>query len=543
MTLRSLTIGKRAGTMFLSLLILVLIMAGASFQQIQKMNAVSHDIVDEWIPALVSLENIMNNIGRIRTFSFRALTLEDPKEVEQTIALTRQLRQEVRDSLVAYEATIGANSTDDRQNFERFTAIFARYVQEQDKVFNAIENGHQVDARHSINTILNDLGGQLAIAGRALSGYNSTGAITSGQESVEAYNNAILIMTIVLAVIITYVIFSSIIFTRSIVNPLAVAVSAANSIAANDLTQTIEHSGKDEPAMLLSALHTMQNNLQNTIKAIGMSADQLASAAEELNAVTEDTNRNVNEQNSQVEQAATAVNEMTATVEEVARNAINTADISKEADEATQHGMDQVTRTLESTQDLLGDIEYSAREIGSLAEKSAEIGQVTIIIREIAEQTNLLALNAAIEAARAGDAGRGFAVVADEVRVLAHRTQQSTVNIEKVIGDMRTVTERAVESMSKSQNSANETLNISKSADQALQLIATSIAAINERNQSIASATEEQATVAKDVDRNIISIHDLSLQNAAAANQTSASSAELSRLAIELNQMIAEFKV
>ncbi|EGQ7673919.1 methyl-accepting chemotaxis protein [Vibrio cholerae] len=543
MILRNITIGKRAGFMFFSLLSMIVIMAWANFQQAKKMNNVSHDIVDEWIPALVSLEEIMNNVGRIRTFSFRALTLENISEVEQTIVLTQQLRQEVQVSLASYEATIGANSNEDRENFEHFVDMFTNYIHEQDNVFAAIRKGDRESARDSINQTLNDMGGKLAIAGRTLSSYNSKGAVASGQESDAAYNQAITTMVVVLVVIVAFVIVSSIIFTRSIVNPLSAAMTAANRIAANDLTQEIEHNGRDEPALLLTALNIMQDNLRKTIQTIGSSSDQLASAAEELYAVTEDSNRNINEQSSQVEQAATAVNEMTAAVEEVSRNAINTADLSRDADSATQQGSEQVTHTLTSTQKLLEDIAQSSCEIESLSAKSAEIGKVMTIIREIAEQTNLLALNAAIEAARAGEAGRGFAVVADEVRVLAHRTQQSTVDIENVIGEMRIGTERAVESMSKSQVSANETLEISRNAEQALALITTSIAAINERNQSIASASEEQAQVARDVDRNLVTIQDLSQQSAASANQTSTSSSELSRLAADLNQMISEFKV
>ncbi|WP_286875811.1 methyl-accepting chemotaxis protein, partial [Marinimicrobium sp. UBA4509] len=158
-------------------------------------------------------------------------------------------------------------------------------------------------------------------------------------------------------------------------------------------------------------------------------------------------------------------------------------------------------------------------------------------------QTNLLALNAAIEAARAGEAGRGFAVVADEVRALAHRTQTSTKEIETIINNIQSGTKDAVSSMELSSTRATETLAVAKAAGEALERIAEGIDDINERNQVIASASEEQASVAREVDRNLVKISDIATQSAAGANQTSASAEELSKLAVELNTLVSRFQL
>lgn len=175
--------------------------------------------------------------------------------------------------------------------------------------------------------------------------------------------------------------------------------------------------------------------------------------------------------------------------------------------------------------------------------KGHNIGRVLDVIRSIAEQTNLLALNAAIEAARAGEAGRGFAVVADEVRALAHRTAQSTEEIEIMVAGIQSGTTEAVLSMSRNSDRTQSTLELANAAGDSLTQITESISQSNERNLVIASASEEQAQVSREVDRNLVNIRDLSTQSAAGANQTSAASNELSRLAVDLSGMVTRLIV
>ncbi len=185
----------------------------------------------------------------------------------------------------------------------------------------------------------------------------------------------------------------------------------------------------------------------------------------------------------------------------------------------------------------------STQSVADLAGQVREIGNVIDVIRGIADQTNLLALNAAIEAARAGEQGRGFAVVADEVRALAHRTQTSTVDIEKMIGAVQLGADDAVAAMNKSLTWATNTQALAQNAGEALQRITDSVAKINERNLVIASASEEQAQVAREVDRNLLNIQDLSTQTAAGAHQTNASSQDLSRLATSFNTLVSKFQL
>jgi len=317
----------------------------------------------------------------------------------------------------------------------------------------------------------------------------------------------------------------------------------AQSIANGNLTQRIDAAGNDEPARLLAALGQMQGSLRATIERISGSAHQLASAATQLSAVTEEASRGLAQQNNEIEQAATAVNQMTAAVEEVARNAVSTSQASQHSTQVAVQGRDRVSDTVGAIQSMSQELQRTSSLVEGLASQGRDIGKVLDVIRAIADQTNLLALNAAIEAARAGEAGRGFAVVADEVRALAQRTQQSTREIEQMVAGIQSSTGEAVVAMQHSSKSGESTLGMAREAGAALGQITESIAMINERNLVIASASEEQAQVAREVDRNLVNIRDLANQSAAGAHQTSAASHELSRLAVDLNGIVSRFVI
>jgi methyl-accepting chemotaxis protein len=259
--------------------------------------------------------------------------------------------------------------------------------------------------------------------------------------------------------------------------------------------------------------------------------------------VTQNSNRDLHQQNAEIEQAATAVNEMTSAVEEVARNAVSTAEASTQSNDSARIGQAKVLDTVQAIERLSGTVTTTATQVQNLAERSQDIGKALNVIRSIAEQTNLLALNAAIEAARAGESGRGFAVVADEVRALAHRIQQSTLEIDSMVNAMRDGSNQALESMLVSRAHADSTLQLAKGAGASLTDITHSINQICERNLVIVSAAEQRAQMAREVDRNIVNIRDLSMQSSSGARQISVSSEELSRLAVELNEVVTRFRV
>jgi methyl-accepting chemotaxis protein len=331
--------------------------------------------------------------------------------------------------------------------------------------------------------------------------------------------------------------------SRLISRPIATAVASAQRIASGDLTQRIISTGQDEAGQLLSALNDMQNSLKSTIAQIASASDQLAGAAEELNTVTDNSSRGLVRQNDEIQQAATAVTEMTSAVEEVAQNAVSTSEASKSASQQASDGRATARNAVTAINGATTEIAASTTMVQDLAGQVRDIGKVLDVIRGIAEQTNLLALNAAIEAARAGEQGRGFAVVADEVRALAARTQASTGEIEGMISSVQHSADQAVGAMHKSQGLVTDTQALARQTGEALELIADGIAQINDRNLVIATASEEQAHVAREVDRNLLNIQDLSTQSAAGAQQSKAAAQELSSLAVSFNALVNRFKL
>ena len=541
MQLRNMKIGIRAASVFALLGTLVLFMGLLALYETRQMDKATDQIRVTWMPAVVALSDISSNLGRARAVTLRAALSDSPTEQARNVDLLKSINAQLDGDLKHYESTIIA--ADDRALYNAFYAAHHQYRDLQARVLQDILAGRMTEAKQQINSSLSQHADAMMKAMAALIVYNGSGAEQASQRSSDVADQAFNAIIGSLLVIILALTTIATLLTRSIVVPLADAVAVAERVATGDLTQDIQVTGRDEPAMLLRALGRMQASLRDTIRKIAASSDQLASASEELHTVTEDTSRGLHQQSAEIDQAATAVNQMTVAVEEVASNAVSTADASQGADRTTRDGRDQVNQALASLQHLVADVTGTSAEIEQLATNANEISRVLDVIGAIAGQTNLLALNAAIEAARAGEAGRGFAVVADEVRALAHRTQQSTAEIEQMIAGIQNGTGRAVTAMQSSQGRATGTLAVAEGAGQALEVIAEAIASINQRNLVIASASEEQAQVAREVDRNLVNIRDLAMQTSAGANQTSAAAQDLSRLAVDLNGMVAQFKV
>ncbi|AAY95899.2 methyl-accepting chemotaxis protein [Pseudomonas protegens] len=541
MSLRSLNIAPRAFLGFALIGCLMLFLGVFALNQMGKIRSATERMSQDTIPSIKSVDEFTQLSLRQRVQAYRLLLNREPQAQQQTLDAIDQRNQKIEEARAQYLKLI--SSPEERLAYEQYGTLLSHHRQLESQLIELSHNNQLEAMQQLLNTDLMDSAEKINAVLNQLVEINSHYATVADDDAAAQYRRAfnLVVGLLVLASALTLLFAWRLI--RSITQPIANALRAAEEIAEGNLTRPITVDGSDEAGRLLQAMVTMQEKLRDTLQSISGSAHQLASAAEELNSVTEEGARGLTQQNNEIEQAATAVNEMTSAVEEVARNAVSTSEASKSATTSAGDGRDLVRETVSAIERMSSDVQGTASLIGDLANESRDIGKVLDVIRGLADQTNLLALNAAIEAARAGEAGRGFAVVADEVRALAHRTQQSTSEIERMIGSIQSGTEHAVDSMRNSTERAESTLSIARGAGQSLDTINSAISEINERNLVIASAAEEQAQVAREVDRNLVNIRDLSVQSTTGANQTQAASSELSRLAVDLNNLVTRFKL
>ncbi|AMB87231.1 chemotaxis protein [Pseudomonas agarici] len=338
-------------------------------------------------------------------------------------------------------------------------------------------------------------------------------------------------------------ILAAVVITRQINRPIRETLGVVERIASGDLTQELLISRRDELGVLQQGIQRMSGTLRDLISGIRDGVTQIASAAEELSAVTEQTSAGVNNQKIETDQVATAMHEMTATVQEVARNAEEASLAAAAADGEAREGDRVVGQAIAQIERLAAEVLRSTEAMTVLQRESDKIGSVMDVIKAVAEQTNLLALNAAIEAARAGEAGRGFAVVADEVRGLAQRTQKSTEEIEGLVAGLQNGTQQVANMMNNSRGLTDSSVELTRQAGTSLENITRTVSNIQSMNQQIAAAAEQQSTVAEEISRSIINVRDVSEQTAAASDETAASSVELARLGNQLQMMVSHFRV
>jgi methyl-accepting chemotaxis protein len=338
-------------------------------------------------------------------------------------------------------------------------------------------------------------------------------------------------------------IVAALVITRQITRPIQETLAVVERIASGDLSHNIQVTRRDELGVLQQGIQRMGTTLRELISGIRDGVTQIASAAEELSAVTEQTSAGVNSQKIETDQVATAMHEMTATVQEVARNAEQASRAAADADGQARAGDKVVAEAIAQIERLAAEVARSTDAMSHLQQESNKIGSVMDVIKAVAEQTNLLALNAAIEAARAGEAGRGFAVVADEVRGLAQRTQKSTEEIEGLVAGLQNGTQQVAAVMNNSRSLTDSSVELTRKAGVSLENITRTVSNIQSMNQQIAAAAEEQSAVAEEISRSIINVRDVSEQTATASDETAKSSVELARLGSQLQQMVSHFRV
>ncbi|RBM68549.1 methyl-accepting chemotaxis protein [Vibrio tarriae] len=328
-----------------------------------------------------------------------------------------------------------------------------------------------------------------------------------------------------------------------IVKPLRQLQQTVREVAKGNLLVEVQEEGNNEITLLARDVNATVTQLRQTVACLVRISTDVASASTELATVMTQSSVNSDQEKQEVELVASAVNQLQSTAQSVTDHAHSADGAAQQANQLASQSLRMFEESHRATAKMADQLTEAAQVVNQLKEQSERIGNVTDVIRSISEQTNLLALNAAIEAARAGESGRGFAVVADEVRMLAARTQTSTQEIQAIIEELQNQSNTANSSMHSSLSLLEQNQSLAAKVSASLTEINHSISALGQINAQVATASEEQSQVTKDINRNLSNIYELVSQNVTGITQSAAASHELSNLAEQQHQQLQYFRV
>ncbi|EKF9736009.1 methyl-accepting chemotaxis protein [Vibrio cholerae] len=447
-------------------------------------------------------------------------SLADNPELKNEVAgLTQAMQRYVDYSIQTMIPLLNIEHSDQEKD-ERFTAQYEQATAEYRKVGNEM-----IKAIDVLSNRLNQV------------------AMTTIDESEHEHDSVISQSTFALIGILLVAALSSWLLAGIIVTPIRQLQQTVREIAKGNLLVKAQEEGNNEITLLARDVNATVTQLRQTVESLVRISTDVASASTELATVMTQASVNSDQEKQEVEQVASAVNQLQSTAQSVTDHAHSADGAAQQANQLASQSLRMFEESHRATAKMADQLTEAAQVVNQLKEQSERIGNVTEVIRSISEQTNLLALNAAIEAARAGESGRGFAVVADEVRMLAARTQTSTQEIQAIIEELQNQSNTANSSMHSSLSLLEQNQSLAAKVSASLTEINHSISALGQINAQVATASEEQSQVTKDINRNLSNIYELVSQNVTGITQSAAASHELSDLAEQQHQQLQYFRV
>ncbi|MGA8406945.1 MAG: methyl-accepting chemotaxis protein [Candidatus Acidiferrales bacterium] len=542
-----LTLGKKLGMGFATVLALMIISAVLAYQKSSRIKDIETEILTVRIPTIQHLGILadrLDYVGNKTRHTILAGTEPERREVAQRsydkgwasidneIAkldeLAPQMAPENRDRFTQVKQGLP-----DIRNAMQHTISTAESGARDAVIQGGNEYADKVTPVVDATTkVLGDL-------------MNGVDAVLDGQEKELASAHSSLNLTMGITTLLGLAIGSLVAFwiSRAISSSTSQVLARAQAISDGDLTgQDLPTSSNDELGDLARAINGMQNSLRETITSVSSGAERIATASEELSASASQQAAGAETQKDQTHQVATAMQEMSSTVQQVSENSNKASEASRKAADTARQGGSIVEDTLAKMRAIADSVGQTAKKVQELGKSSNQIGEIIGVIDDIADQTNLLALNAAIEAARAGEQGRGFAVVADEVRKLAERTSKATKEITQMIQSIQTETKSAVEAMESGTKQVELGVESTTQAGTSLHEIIKTSEQVGDMVMLIATAATEQASASDEINGNIEQIAKITQETAAGAGESAKAIHELSNLATDLQSLVSKFK-
>ncbi|EHE0023604.1 methyl-accepting chemotaxis protein [Vibrio cholerae] len=467
---------------------------------------------------VTALPNVLKEKQAENLTLLRSLA-ESPELRTEVAELTQAMQRYVDYSIQTMIPLLNIEHSDQEKD-ERFTAQYEQATAEYRKVGNEM-----IKAIDVLSNRLNQV------------------AMTTIDESEHEHDSVMSQSTFALIGILLVAALSSWLLAGIIVTPIRQLQQTVREIAKGNLLVKAQEEGNNEITLLARDVNATVTQLRQTVESLVRISTDVASASTELATVMTQASVNSDQEKQEVEQVASAVNQLQSTAQSVTDHAHSADGAAQQANQLASQSLRMFEESHRATAKMADQLTEAAQVVNQLKEQSERIGNVTEVIRSISEQTNLLALNAAIEAARAGESGRGFAVVADEVRMLAARTQTSTQEIQAIIEELQNQSNTANSSMHSSLSLLEQNQSLAAKVSASLTEINHSISALGQINAQVATASEEQSQVTKDINRNLSNIYELVSQNVTGITQSAAASHELSDLAEQQHQQLQHFRV